>query len=354
MSPFNFRIPDTEIKIIWRYLDGVSQALAKRFKRGSPPHEDNLSFLLCELLDEGVTGCHILEYPLLQAKKDLEQEDSGITLNVSFQTHKHTNVVEHAFSGADLGVVFVLEHPYFGQHVKAILLQAKRLFPNSSREFTLNSSFNSFRPKQLDMLKMVRQRFSAHNSIFYLWYSPASDAFLEDDAKLIRSLEASSLPGFRDAWHWHPILSHRLGELWPWHEQIWLKTIPSGDSQERERAWRRGQPAARISGLSTVNELAAGSRNLSLMSLYGARLKRRSDWLAFEPFANAFLLGLLSDGIGNSSKDWIRLAQGEKVAMPASESEDQSKETESEVPDVIPPPRHTLTFTVGNSPTMAG
>ena len=132
MSTMNFRLPDAELGIIWRYLDGVSQALARRFESGSSPNEENLTFLLCELLDEGTTGLHLLEYPLTKAKEDLALADGGITLDVSFQTHVYTKHVEHNFSGADLGVVFVVEHPYFGRSERAVLLQAKRLFPSSS------------------------------------------------------------------------------------------------------------------------------------------------------------------------------------------------------------------------------
>src|SRR6266478_1601355 len=36
-------LPDRERSIIWRYIDGVSLALARRFERGSAPNEDNLS-----------------------------------------------------------------------------------------------------------------------------------------------------------------------------------------------------------------------------------------------------------------------------------------------------------------------
>jgi len=109
--------------------------------------------------------------------------------------YKH---VEHHFSGADLGVVFVVEHPYFGRSERAVLLQAKRLFPASSQGFTLNSSFSSFHAGQRDMLKDVEKRFSAAHSIFYLWYAPASGAFSEDDAKLVRSLEATATWDWRD------------------------------------------------------------------------------------------------------------------------------------------------------------
>lgn len=50
--------------------------------RGSSPAEENLTFLLCELLDESPPGLHVLEYPLATAKTDLEKSDAGITIDV--------------------------------------------------------------------------------------------------------------------------------------------------------------------------------------------------------------------------------------------------------------------------------
>jgi len=114
MSEIGFNLPAAERGIIWRYLDGVSQALARRFETGSSPGEENLTFLLCELLDEGTTALHMLDYPLSKAKEDLAQADGGITLDVAFQTQEHTKHVEHNFSGADLGIVFVMESGLVG------------------------------------------------------------------------------------------------------------------------------------------------------------------------------------------------------------------------------------------------
>jgi hypothetical protein len=91
-----------EASIIWRFLDGVSTAVSSRMLRGSPPGEENLTFLLCELLDESSAGLHVLEYPLASAKADLEKSDAGLTIDVEFQTHEHPRWVEAKYSGADL------------------------------------------------------------------------------------------------------------------------------------------------------------------------------------------------------------------------------------------------------------
>lgn len=353
MSAMKFQLPDVELGILWRYFDGVSQALALRFEDGSPPHEENLTFLLCELLDGGTTGRHLLEYPLCKAKEDLDRADGGITLDVAFETHAHTKHVEHAYSGADLGIVFELKHPLFGHSKRAILLQAKRLFPNSSGDYTLNSTFSSFHKKQHDMLDEVRCRFSAWDSVFYLWYAPASKMFSEDDAKIIRSLEATTCNRHQSNWYrlkgLDPYIDEMIDFRGPWHDRLQTARMITPVDDSRLRAWRIAQPATRFSSLPIVNEITDDGRKLRLEHFYKAQsTQRRKSWgkIAFEPFANLFLFGIQSDGIGNSSEDWIRLARGEKIAMPSAKSADKEDEGRPDMPQTVPTPKHTLTFTL--------
>lgn len=324
----------------------------RRFESGSSPNEENLTFLLCELLDEGTTGRHLLEYPLTKAKEDLAQSDGGITLDVSFQTHEHTKHVEHHFSGADLGVVFVVDHPYFGRSERAVLLQAKRLFPDSSKGFTLNSSFSSFHAGQRDMLKQVEQRFSAFHSVFYLWYAPESGAFSDDEAKLLRSLEATANRDWGDFRGWHPMLDEIIEFGFPWNERRWTMNPVTSEDENRQRAWRVTQPATRVSSLFVVDELTASGHGPHLISLYNARSsrqrRRRRRGLVFEPFAELFLLGLLSEDIGDSSKDWLRLARGEKIPMPPLKTTTDAG-SERDIPENVPAPRHSLTLTLRSS-----
>jgi len=353
MTAIRFKLPEAEFSIIYRYLDGVSQAIAKRFESGSSPNEENLTFLLCELLDEGITGLHMLEYPLCKAKEDLEKADGGITFDVSFQTHEHSKHTEHHFSGSDLGIIFVIDHPYFGHSERAILLQAKRLFPVSPQKFTLNSPFNSFHSPQRDMLQEIEKRFSAYNSIFYLWYAPSSNAFTSDDAKIIRAIEATTT-----SWNWHdlkgwdPFLDDMLEFGWPWFERPWTNNPPSSEVNERQHSWRIAQPGTRVSSLEVVKELT-NNHAPKLIELYNAKTKlrkrRRRWWFTFEPFAELFLFGLLSDRIGDSSKDWLRLARGEKVPMPLPKNQNNDEKHDFDLPEYVPQPRHSLTFTLRSS-----
>lgn len=49
-----------EAGVLWRFLDGVSSAVSSRMVCGSSPVEENLTFLLCELLDANTTSLHAL------------------------------------------------------------------------------------------------------------------------------------------------------------------------------------------------------------------------------------------------------------------------------------------------------
>jgi hypothetical protein len=287
------------------------------------------------------------------AKNDLAMADGGITLDVTFQTHEHTKHVEHHFSGADLGVCFVIDHPLFGRSEKAVLLQAKRLFPDSKAEFTLQSTFSSFHTAQRDLLKELERRFSASNSIYYLWYSPSSARFTQNDAKLVRAIEATVSSDWRGALGWHPFLDDFIEFGLYWNAARGNSNRKSQGNDDQLQKWRETQPATRVSSLSVVDSVTSNGRGPSLASLYKARTsrsrRRRHDILPFEPFAELFFLALASDGIGSSAVDWLRLARGEKIPMPQLKSSSDTIARNVDLPESVPGPRHTLTFTLRSS-----
>ncbi|MBY0317930.1 MAG: hypothetical protein K2X72_04350 [Reyranella sp.] len=340
-----FRMPAAEGHIIWRYLDGVSQALARRFNGGSSPNEENLTFLLCELLDEGTTGLHLLHYPLTKAKEELAKSDGGVTLDVMFETHEHSKHVEHHFSGADLGVIFVFEHPFFGRSERAILLQAKRLFPDTRNDYTLKADFRSFHAAQRDFLRTIADRFDAEDAVFYLWYAPSSTAFTINDAKVLRSLEAHSSPFEGRYFYRHP----RFGYI----QESSIARL--SDQEDVKAAWRLTQPATRYSGLDSIEDVTRSGRAPSIDALYRARVFRGRHypdrWSSFEPFADLFLLAMQHRSIGHSSDEWLRLAKGEQVPLPLSSTTGTGARAPSEMPDVVPPPKHSVTFTLRSSLT---
>jgi hypothetical protein len=335
MAHASFWLPDRERSIIWRYLDGVSLALAKRFERGSPPNEDNLSFLLCELLDENSTSLHVLDYPLSSVRDDLACSDGGVSLDVEFQTNEHSRHFEHHYSRADLGVIFVIDHPFFGKSKKAILLQAKRLFPNPIRIYTLNSRFESFDRKQLQELRALTRRFEVANSAFYLWYCPTAESFSAKYQEIIRSIEATV--GNE---------SHLVNAGWPFVKPRPEILLLRNDLGEQAQSWRACQPATRISDLDIVEKITSAKSQISLMDLYSQRLTWEPTTVAFEPFANLLMLGLISDWVGSRDEDWIRLAKGEMVLVrqQVESAEVDMREFEHEIA-----PKHSLTLTLRSS-----
>lgn len=344
MSRMFLAIGGYEASVLWKFLDGVSAAVSRRMVGGSSPGEENLTFLLCELLDANTTSLHALSYPLAQAKTDLEASDAGLTVDVEFETHEHSKYFESKYSGADLGIVLAVNHPVFGQSRRGILVQAKRLFGvGKKREYGLYSPYSSFDRSQAEFLQAISQRFGVYNSIFYLWYNPPSTAFREADARVLRAYDAG--PGPYQYWHRMPPFLDELLEMglpWPFaggHGRL----EPSTEDEEKSRQWRQTQPALRLSALDAVLSVAKPGPP-KLKALYDATLERRSS-PAFSPFADFLLLALACERYGSNNADWLRLTEGQKIPMPATRQANAGG-GELEGLDSPPIPRHTLRVTV--------
>lgn len=342
-----------EASIVWRFLDGVSSAVSTRLVRGSSPVEENLTFLLCELLDANATSLHALSYSLSQAQADLQKSDAGITIEVEFQTHEHSRHFESRYSGADLGLVLALNHPILGQSRRGILIQAKRLFASAkAREYSLYSAYNSFERKQAEFLKALQERFGVWNSSYYLWYNPPSAAFPESDARVLRAYDSSGT-GLHRYWHrMHPFIDEmiEMGLLWSLTGGN-PRSEPSIEEEAKAREWRSTQPALRVSALDVA--LAVGQHGPPrLKALYDATLERHSD-AAFSPFADFLLLALASARYGSDKSEWLQLVEGQKVSMPAAKEATQKRSALDEL-ESPPIPRHTLRLTVQSTLPQIG
>lgn len=337
-----------EAGILWRFFDGVSAAVSGRMVRGSPPGEENLTFLLCELLDANTTSLHALSYPLSQVQEDLATSDAGITVDVEFETHEHSKHIESKYSGADLGIVVTINHPLLGYSRRGLLVQAKRLFgKGKDREFSLFSEYDSFEMVQAEFLKLLQERFGVWNSIYYLWYNPASVAFPENEAKLLRAYEANTNDLYAYWGRFHPFMDELIDSGFPWLLNAGRpKASTSSDEEGKAREWRATQPALRISALDVVLSVAEHGTP-RLKALYDTLLEVRGSSPTFSPFADFFLLMLANSRHGSDNEDWVKLAEGQKVAMPplkpASDSHARRQRDEFDSPPI---PRHTLKVTV--------
>jgi len=335
-----------EADILWRFLDGVSSAVAMRMRDGSPPGEENLTFLLCELLDANSTSLHALDYPLSQVRTDLESSDAGITLDVEFQTHEHSKWIESNYSGADLGIVLAVNHPVLGQSHRGILVQAKRLFSKGKkREFSLFSQYSSFDKAQADFLKALEQRFGAWNSAFYLWYNPPSTAFTDAEAKVLRAYEASGPNPFRSWRRMDPFLDEMLERGYPALLGTHSSRATSADEEAKHRQWRMTQPALRISELDVAQRIGEHGPP-QLKALYDARLESRNE-VSFSPFADFLLLLLMSSRYGSDNADWVRLAEGHRIKIPTPKN--SNERTVLDELETAPIPHHSMKLTIGST-----
>ena len=118
--------------------------------------------------------------------------------------------------------------------------------------------------------------------------------------------------------------------------------VPNQGSEDRTHEWRCRQPALRISSLSNVLELT-GTRSAPQLRAFYDALTNGNRGIAFSPFADFFLLALVSHYYGSSDELWIQLAEGKEVSMPPIKG---GNEVKSPLPsdDLQYPPssRHTL------------
>jgi hypothetical protein len=347
MARINFSLGTYESAILWRFFDCISSAVSRRMLNGSPPGEENLTFLLCELLDESATALHVLDYPLSKAKKDLAKSDSGITVDVEFETHEHTKHFESKYSGADLGIVLSINHPQLGQSKRASLIQAKRLFANSkSKEFSLYSQYSSYDKEQANFLKELEKRFGVYNSIFYLFYNPPSSGFSDNEAAHIKAYEANSGSFSSYYGKMHPFIDDLIDEgLLPFlygHRQM---NPMNEDEENKAREWRKSQPALRFSDIDTVLSVANNHSLPSLKPFYDILGKRRRS-ISFAPFADFFLMALASSRYGSSNEEWVKLAEGKKVSLPPLPSTQKDSTLDISNMQNPPTPRHTIKVSV--------
>lgn len=349
MARINFSLGTYESAVLWRFFDCVSSAVSGRMLHGSPPGEENLTFLLCELLDESATALHVLDYPLSKAKEDLAKSDAGITVDVEFETHEHTKHFESNYSGADLGIVLSIDHPQLGQSKRASLIQAKRLFAKSkSKEFTLYSQYSSYDEEQANFLKELEKRFGVYNSVFYLFYNPPSSGFSDKEAAHIKAYEANGASFSPYYGKIHPFLDELIEEgFFPFFYGNRQINSLNKNELNQAREWRILQPALRISDIDTVLSVANNYRLPQLKPFYDIIGKRRRS-ISFAPFADFFLMALASSRYGSSNEEWVKLAEGKKVLLPPLP---KSNDSISDIGNMQNPPlpRHTLKVIVSSN-----
>ncbi|MDP2816229.1 MAG: hypothetical protein Q8O19_06075, partial [Rectinemataceae bacterium] len=202
-----------DAEVLLKYFTGVSAALSKRFDLGFIPDEEHLTSLLCELLDDRGAALHSLSYSISDLNADLQKQGSLLQAAVSLQTTSYNKHQERYSTQSDFGII--LEYKDYlipsDSFKKGVLVQAKRLFPDSQKNYTLGSKYESFNADQHERLSRLREYYvhrdnedeeqgrkhrecmerkmhhenGCHDAFQYLLYNPSYTVLPKRDQELI-------------------------------------------------------------------------------------------------------------------------------------------------------------------------
>lgn len=208
MNPISMQLPKIpvlgpyEVKCFYKYFKGIDILLAKRFSCGFVPHEEHLTLILCELLDERASKLHLLPYSLSDLNNDLRKNGGLLQSDVSISTTDYNKRQEGGTTQSDIGIVleyqdYIEPNNYFQ---KGILLQAKKLFRTNSG-YDLSSAYESFNIAQHQKLENLNKKYvekrCGNECIKYLMYNPSLEALPKGEQKMVlhqqMKLDATSI-----------------------------------------------------------------------------------------------------------------------------------------------------------------
>lgn len=155
-------ITPSDAGLLLKYFNGVASVLAKRFELGFHPDEEHLTSLLCELLDNQGAELHSLAYRVSDLNKDLKENGSLLHTAISLETTEYNKYQERNFTQADLGIILDYKDyiDYSTSFRKGLLIQAKKLFPDSYNNYRLTSLYKSFNSAQHNRLSALKESFT--------------------------------------------------------------------------------------------------------------------------------------------------------------------------------------------------
>jgi hypothetical protein len=333
-------MPEREQRIIWRYLDSVSSAIARRMSCGAKIAEPNLTFLLCELMDEGWTSQHVLEYSLSQARQDLRNSDAGVDLEVTFETHDHSGVIENKYSKCDLGFVMSIDHSVLGSRKRGLLFQAKRLFSGDRGQYQLWSQYESFKKEQFQQLIQIDDAIGAYGRAAYLWFNPTLEGFADTSQAHLRSMDAC-----------HDQMMQMRAN--PFRERGSAFTWREGLCEELRLSTRKSQPALRVSRVCELKDVVKDNKTPTLKSLWTAATNP-GMCQEFCRFSDFILSTLLHENLDSDGAAFLRLCAGKKVTLGELKTQDGGDEKNSTEDTPISPPAHTIHFKVSSTLPQIG
>ncbi len=281
------------------FFDSVAEAVSSRMGDRSRVGEEQLTFLLCEMMDDSYSSRHVLKYSLNDLKSDLERIGSLLTIKID--TTAHGKPLENEQSASDLGIVLKYTNEYEEIIEKAVLVQAKRLDKSTEApKYTYRSSYKEFNPEQITKLKSINDTYGS-KSTCYLFYNPPRAAFKEssqhqitESEQIIREMD-DSVTILLNGWL---------------RSYLFLSIILPSFTTEPLAA----SPGLRFSNIQSVEDAInkLGRDKPSLYTMYSNVTDSSNPRaLGFSPLSTFFVRGLFFCLFGERNPGLVKLARGE-------------------------------------------
>ncbi|MDR0911926.1 MAG: hypothetical protein LBM96_04900 [Methanobrevibacter sp.] len=166
-----------EIECIRKYLDSVDLVTSEIFSQKINYNEENLTVILCLLLDENSPLKEKLKYNLDELNIDLKKYNSK--LGFKLVTNEHNKHYESNYSQADIGFVFTIKNPEFGTKKKPMLIQCKKLYPEAEK-FSLKNKYKALKVSD-EQFKEIKKLKKKKYNFCYLFYNPLFTSFFRED-----------------------------------------------------------------------------------------------------------------------------------------------------------------------------
>jgi hypothetical protein len=79
--------------------------VTERFEVGFSPSEENLTFLLCEMLDDNRAARNTLAYPIGQMRADLAADPRKLAVSLKIETRQYSRHIENTRTASDIGLI---------------------------------------------------------------------------------------------------------------------------------------------------------------------------------------------------------------------------------------------------------
>jgi len=195
----------------------VDDVVSARLANGFNPHEDHLTSLLCEMLDDNLTSLSALPFPLSKLREELALDAKGLRVSLSIEVKKYPPHIERRLTSSDIGIIVNYRDniTYNRSFEKGALFQAKKLYRSSPDQlYSLHDKFKEFDADQLlrflklqtddEMREMHHHKSDLHSSLcHYLLYCPRIDGYDEQAREEVHHfiIPSSDIFDFAEGWH---------------------------------------------------------------------------------------------------------------------------------------------------------